>query len=125
MTEREDEELPRGGPCRERAGDKEPEGFVINEAQLLLAEKRTALAALRTGIAVSAIPISVLSFLVATSRYYDIMHTLVLLIPLMLATLLLMGLGLFLIFRSIANLRRCDRLLKCLRKRHSVIADLI
>ena len=40
----------------------------FNEVQLLLAEKRTSLSAMRTGIAIFAFPLSVLSVLIATSR---------------------------------------------------------
>ena len=49
-------------------------GILINEIQLILAEKRTSLAAMRTGIAVFVLPLSVLSVLVATSKYYDFIH---------------------------------------------------
>jgi hypothetical protein len=45
---------------------------IFGEIQVLLAEKRTALASLRTGIAVFALLLSVLSALIATSRYYSI-----------------------------------------------------
>ena len=42
----------------------------INQVQLLLAEKRTALAIMRTGIAVFALPLSIFSALIATSKWY-------------------------------------------------------
>jgi hypothetical protein len=48
-----------------------PDTVIFGEIQVLLAEKRTALASLRTGIAVFALPFSVLSVLIATSRYYS------------------------------------------------------
>jgi hypothetical protein len=38
-----------------------PETVIINEVQLLLSEKRTSLAAMRTGIAVFALPLTVMS----------------------------------------------------------------
>ena len=41
--------------------------LILNEVQLLLAEKRTSLSAMRIGIAVFAFPLSVLSVLIATS----------------------------------------------------------
>ena len=44
------------------------DNVIFGEIQVLLAEKRTALASLRTGIAVFALPLSVLSALIATSR---------------------------------------------------------
>lgn len=49
---------------------EESDAIIINEAQLILAEKRTSMAAMRTGIAVFALPLSVLGLLIATSRYY-------------------------------------------------------
>src|SRR5438876_2814551 len=47
------------------------DSLIFGEIQVLLAEKRTALASMRTGIAVFALPLSVLSVLIATSRYYN------------------------------------------------------
>ena len=44
------------------------DNLIFGEVQVLLAEKRTALASLRTGTAVFAFPLSVLSVLIATSR---------------------------------------------------------
>ena len=61
--------------------------LIFGEIQVLLAEKRTALAALRTGIAVFALPLSVLSALIATSRYYSMEKVLPLLLPLLLLNL--------------------------------------
>lgn len=50
----------------------EDSSLAFNEVQLILAEKRTALSTMRTGISVFVLPLSVLSVLVATSRYYEI-----------------------------------------------------
>ncbi len=65
----------------------------MNEVQLILAEKRTSLASLRTGIAVLAIPLSIMSALVATSRYYEILDVLHLFITVMIINTLLLALG--------------------------------
>jgi uncharacterized membrane protein YidH (DUF202 family) len=78
-----------------------PDNAIFGEIQVLLAEKRTALAALRTGIAVFALPLSVLSALIATSRYYSIEKVMPLLALLMLLNLGLVVLGTWLVFRSI------------------------
>jgi len=51
--------------------DPELDNMILNEVQLLLSEKRTALSTMRTGIAVFAFPLSVLSILIATSRLYN------------------------------------------------------
>jgi uncharacterized membrane protein YidH (DUF202 family) len=68
-------------------------GILFNEIELLLAEKRTALSLLRTGIAVLALPLSVLSVLVATSKYYDVLSVLNILMPLLFLSLVLVVLG--------------------------------
>jgi uncharacterized membrane protein YidH (DUF202 family) len=78
-----------------------PDNMIFGEIQVLLAEKRTPLAALRTGIAVFALPLSVLSALIATSRYYSMDNVLPLLLPLLLLNLGLVVLGTWLVFRSI------------------------
>ena len=62
-----------------------PDNVIFGEIQVLLAEKRTALASLRTGIAVFALPLTVLSALIATSRLYRIEKVMPLLLPLMLS----------------------------------------
>lgn len=48
----------------ETSGRLKPDNVMFGEIQVLLAEKRTALASLRTGIAVFALPLSVLSALI-------------------------------------------------------------
>src|SRR5438046_9735481 len=85
----------------ETDGVPKPDNIIFGEIQVLLAEKRTALAGLRTGIAVFALPLSVLSALIATSRYYSIDKVMPLLAPLMLLNLGLVVLGPWLVFRSI------------------------
>ena len=52
----------------------ESDADAIGEVQLLLSEVRTALSLMRTGIAILALPLSVFSVLVATSRYYDALN---------------------------------------------------
>src|SRR6185295_7931753 len=59
-----------------RANDAAQDTLIINEVQLLLSEKRTSLSTLRTGIAIFAFPLSVLSLLIATSRAYDLKQVL-------------------------------------------------
>src|SRR5580765_5717924 len=82
---------------------------VFGEVQLLLAEKRTALSSMRTGIAVFALPLSVLSVLVATSKYYDVLHVLHFLIPLLTLSVGLIFLGSYLILHSVWRIRHYDR----------------
>lgn len=98
---------------------------LIGEVQLILAEKRTSLAVMRTGIAVLALPLSVTSVLIATSKYYSVAHVLPFLVPLGLISLALTVFGVLLIVRSLMRMRQCDRLIREIRRRHSVIAELV
>jgi len=99
--------------------------IVINEVQLLLAEKRTSLSVLRTGIAVLALPLSVISVLIATSKYYDVLHVVHFLIPLGVLNLALIVLGVYLIVRSIIRMRHYERLIHEIKLKHSVIREFI
>lgn len=99
--------------------------IAINEAQLVLAEKRTSLSVMRTGIAVLALPLSVMSVLIATSKYYDVLHVIYFLIPLGLLNVALLAFGVYLIARSIIRMRHYDRLIHEIKINHSVIGKYI
>ncbi|MBN1625986.1 MAG: hypothetical protein JW944_05630 [Deltaproteobacteria bacterium] len=103
----------------------ESTSVVINEVQLILAEKRTSLSVMRTGIAVFALPLSVLSVLVATSKYYDFIHVMHLIVPLLLICAALIFLGSYLLIRSITRLHRYDRLILDIKRKHSKIAEFL
>jgi uncharacterized membrane protein YidH (DUF202 family) len=117
----EDGDPAEGG----QRADACPPGIIINEVQLILAEKRTSLASLRTGIAVFAIPLSIMGVLVATSRYYEILEVLHLFIAVMLINTMLLALGAYLVIRAIIKLRREDRMISDIKRKHSVIAEFI
>lgn len=124
--------MTTGHPTRDHAAaageaqtDACPPGILINEVQLILAEKRTSLASLRTGIAVFAIPLSIMGVLVATSRYYDILEVLHLFVAVMAINALLLALGAYLSIRAVVKLRREDRMIADIKRRHSVIAEFI
>jgi uncharacterized membrane protein YidH (DUF202 family) len=97
----------------------------FNEVQLLLAEKRTSLSALRTGIAVFAFPLSVLSVLIATSKSYEVHAVLQWLVPLLLLNLGLVALGVYLVTRAVLHIRRYDRLLEQLKRKNKRLAELL
>ena len=101
------------------------DNVIFGEIQVLLAEKRTALAGLRTGIAVFALPLSVLSALIATSRYYRIDRVMPLLLPLMLLNLRLVVLGTWLVFRSIRRIRHFEHRVRELSQKYRSLAQFI
>jgi uncharacterized membrane protein YidH (DUF202 family) len=97
----------------------------MSEVQLLLAEKRTSLAAMRTGIAVFALPLTVVSVLIATSKYYDIVHVIHLLVPLLVICAALVLLGSYLIVRSIIRLHFHDKHISEIKRHHKTVAEFI
>jgi hypothetical protein len=101
------------------------DGTIFGEIQLILAEKRTALSTLRTGIALFALPLSVLSVLVATSRYYDPARVLHFLLPLLALCLGLVVLGSYLIIHSMLRVRHYDKLIRELKRTHSAISQFL
>ena len=102
-----------------------PEGIIINEVQLILAEKRTSLSALRTGITVFVLPLSVLSVLIATSKYYDVLQVVHLIIPLLVICVALVFLGTYLVIRSVIRIRHQDNLILLLKRKHRWISEYI
>ena len=101
------------------------ENLTFNEIQLLLAEKRTSLSAMRTGIAVFAFPLSVLSVLIATSKSYEVHEVLPWLVPLVLLNVGLTALGVYLITRAVRHIRHYDRMIDGLKRKHSRLAELL
>ena len=99
----------------------QPDAFILGEIQVLLSEKRTALSSMRTGIAVFALPLSVLSVLIATSRYYSIGKVM----PLLLLNLGLVVLGTWLVFHSIGRLHHYDRRIRELTKKYRSLAEVV
>ena len=101
------------------------DNIILGEIQVLLAEKRTALAGLRSGIAVFALPLSVLSALIATSRYYSMEKVMPLLLPLLVLNLGLVVLGTWLVFRSIHRIRHFEHRIKELSEKYRSLAEFI
>jgi len=91
---------------------------IEDKIRLLLAEKRTSLSMLRTAIAIFTLPLSVLTVLVATSRYYDPITSLHFLIPLVVICFILVFLGIYLVFRSFKKIRLIDHKLEECKKNH-------
>jgi uncharacterized membrane protein YidH (DUF202 family) len=108
-----------------RKNENVPENIIINEIQLILAEKRTSLSTMRTGIAVFVLPLSVLSVLIATSKYYDILQVIHLIIPLLAICGILICLGSYLIIRATIRMRHHDNLILQLKRKHRWIAEFV
>lgn len=97
--------------------------LLMGEAQLILAEKRTSLAVMRLGIAVLALPLTVLGFLIVTSKYYDVLHVMHFVIPLVILLLSLTTFGAYLVIRSLVRMHRYDHLIHKIKAKNSLIAE--
>jgi len=104
---------------------KDEMGITINKVQLILAEKRTSLAVMRAGIAVFVLPLSVLSALVATSKFYDFFKVIYLMIPLLLLCAGMIALGAYLVIRAIVRIKRFDRVIKDMKKENKVLSQFL
>lgn len=109
----------------ENNNKKDFDSILINEVQLILSEKRTALSFMRTGIAVFALPLSVLSVLIATSRFYNFSNVLHLIIPLFILCVILIFLGFYLVIRAIIKIRHYDRIINDLKRKHNLLSEII
>jgi len=107
------------------AADLGPDNLIFNELQLVLSEKRTSLSTMRTGIAVFALPLSVLSVLIATSRYYETTAVLHWLVPLLLLTGGLVALGTYLVVTAIRRIRHYNQLIDEFKRRYTRLAHLL
>jgi len=110
---------------RRRNPPAEENAMISNTMQLLLAEKRTALSGLRTGIAIFAFPLSVLSVLIATSKLYETEKVMHWLLPLVGISVGLLVLAIYLVHRSILRLWRYDRVIREYKQKHAVLAFLV
>jgi uncharacterized membrane protein YidH (DUF202 family) len=103
----------------------ENDSILMGEAQLILAEERTSLALMRTGIAVLALPMSVMSVLVATSKLYDVVHVMHILVPLSVLILALLALGIYLIIHAIIQFRYYDKMIYKIKSDSSIAEKLV
>lgn len=112
-------------PPVQKQAMKVEHSIFLGEAQMLLAEKRTAYALLRTGVSVSLVPLSLWTALIATSKLWNPFAVLPLLAIVMLGTGSLLLLGLYLILRALAHSRHADRSLAKLRASDTVLEGLL
>jgi hypothetical protein len=80
---------------------------------------------MRIGIAVTVLPITVMSVLIATSKYYDFVHVVHLLVPLLILCATLVLLGSYLMIRSIIRLYHYDSHISGIKQKHHTISEFI
>ncbi|MBF0117829.1 MAG: hypothetical protein HQK79_03280 [Desulfobacterales bacterium] len=109
----------------EQSCEEKIQALVINEIQLILAEKRTSLAILRTGLGVFALPLSIFSFLLVTSKYYEIAKVIHFFIPILIINIFLVSLGGYLIIRAMIRIHHYDKLIKEHKSKYNLLSDIL
>ncbi len=102
-----------------------PESVLMNRVQVILAEKRTSLAVLRTGIGLLTLPMTIVAFLVTTSSFWDPLENLVFLIPLFILNTALATMGIALIIRAWKRIRNFDRAIEAIKKHANTLGYVI
>lgn len=116
---------PNPHPRANMSSEQQNDILSINQVQLLLSEKRTALSVMRTGIAVLALPLSIFSALIATSKWYNMVEVWPLLMLVVGINLGLAVFGVYLIARSMQRMRQYDRLIADIKHSHDSLRRLI
>ena len=101
------------------------EGVIINEIEMLLEEKRTSLAVMRTGIAIFVIQMLTAAFLIARSKTFVFLEIIHMAIPFYIINLFLVVLASYLVTSSLIHIRSYDRIIRGLKKRHRRISELM
>lgn len=99
--------------------------LVMQEVQLLLAEKRTSFALMRTGVTVALLPVSVWTVLVATSSLWSVWDSWWILAPLMLVATVIFVLGAYLVGHAMHHIAHTDRVLMGLRATDTLLEELL
>jgi hypothetical protein len=111
--------------CPEKPHLEKGDGEIISIATLVLAEKRTSLAVLRTGVAVGLIPLSITTALVALSKSFEWTENLHFLVPMYAVLTVLTLVSLYLIGRALQRIHHHDEILARLRKSSPTLGPFI
>lgn len=108
-----------------RGREKRPETLLLSEIQVLLSEKRTFYAILRTGLAVVALPLSIIGFLIVSKEYHNLFDKFWL-GAIVVGFLLFVSLaGLFLVIKSGKKLKVIDGMIRDIEREDNRVDKLV
>jgi fatty acid desaturase len=110
--------LARNGGSRKPA-----EALATAKIQVLLAEKRTNLASLRTGVSLTLFPLSVWTALIATSGYWNTLQVLPFLLPLLAFMVAFLALGVHIVVRSLKRIAHVNALVTTLSREEGLLHE--
>jgi uncharacterized membrane protein YciS (DUF1049 family) len=107
----------------EKNFSEDRDNLIADEILLFLQEKRTILITIRIALGTIMVQISLLSFLIATSRFYQWIEVMHLLVPFVVMNLIVLGIAGYFLVGSLIQLHRLERQIVRYKKRHSRIAE--
>jgi uncharacterized membrane protein YidH (DUF202 family) len=115
----------KAGAKEKGSMEQKPQDTIIDQIELILAEKRTSLSVFRTGVAVLSLPLSALTILIATSKFYNIFQILSLFIPVVALCIGLVILGVYLIIKSARSIKHYDAMVKKLKQQDDLLKEIV
>lgn len=104
---------------------EQSEQLLLTEVQVLLAEKRTYFALFRTGMAVVTVPLSVLVFLLATTKFHGLFDHWLLTVAAVVGLTAISLSGFVLVSQSQRKLRKINKLLRVIESQNERIARIL
>jgi uncharacterized membrane protein YidH (DUF202 family) len=114
--------MPTHKPSKEKPLS---ESLLLSELQLVLAEKRTYLSILRTGLAVFTVPLTVIAFLGATAEYHGIFTNAIVAIVVVGGLAIISVIGLIIFYISQRKLRRLNTFVYHIKEENKRIAEIV
>ena len=107
----------------EKNFSEDQDNLIADEILLFLQEKRTILITIRIALGTIMVQVSLLSFLIATSQFYQWIEVMHLLVPFVVLNVIVLGIAGYFLIGSLIQLHRLERQIVRYKKRHSRIAE--
>jgi Na+-translocating ferredoxin:NAD+ oxidoreductase RnfE subunit len=96
--------------------------LIVDEILLFFQEKRTILMTIRMAIGTIMVQVSILSFLIVTSRFYQLVEVMHLVVPFIVLNAIVLGVAGYFLVGSLIQLHRLERQIVRYKRGHSRIA---
>lgn len=101
------------------------EQLLLNEIQVLLAEKRTYYALLRSSVALVTLPLTVIVFLVSTNEYHGLFNFVWLMVLVVGVLVLISIIGISFFARAENRIKSIDKMIVTIKTENKRIAEII
>jgi undecaprenyl pyrophosphate phosphatase UppP len=101
------------------------EQLLLAEVQVLLAEKRTYYAMLRSAIAIATLPLTVIAFLIATVKYHQLFDNLWLSTVVIIVLSALTVVGISFIARANRRIRHINQMIEKIKSSNKRLAEIV